>query len=357
MPCDKISQVTAPYKLNRDKQLQGILKDSNITDYEVEISSIAHNVNIKCSTGFYSQVVLPLFTEMSSDAFIVIIDEISISCSSVTGRTDASESNVNAMLVFPLSNDECNTIGSVTVHLHHTSRKAQMQGSSIVDSLRAPVWLLERYLREKLNQMAVSKRQIIDSLNSTVSTTLKGPNSSNQNMCKACNRLISKRFPPANCKKCNNVFHKKCFHGIFHKQSCSEQSVESSPSVSSLPTIANCQNDDTQVPVSHSQSLLSITNQARASELFTLPIGPTSVDPSRNSQPLESLSNTNNNANTDPQPPPSRKEKRQSQQTPVVDPQKFELESKTAQINTAHAKIADLESELSELKDTNKILN
>ena len=43
------------YILNKHKQLGKLCKDTKLDDYELTISPVAHNVNIKCSAGFYTR--------------------------------------------------------------------------------------------------------------------------------------------------------------------------------------------------------------------------------------------------------------------------------------------------------------
>ena len=54
------------YTLNRDKQLAGLYRDAAIQDLEITVSPVAHNVTLKCSKGFYGEVVLPTFMEVSN---------------------------------------------------------------------------------------------------------------------------------------------------------------------------------------------------------------------------------------------------------------------------------------------------
>ena len=54
----------APYTLNRTKQVTKLWNDASINDYEINVSPTAQNINVLCSTGFYSLVVLPAFSSL-----------------------------------------------------------------------------------------------------------------------------------------------------------------------------------------------------------------------------------------------------------------------------------------------------
>ena len=72
-----------PYNLDSNKQLSRLHKDTEIEDFTITVSPIAHNVNIKCSSGFYSEVVLAAFSQIFIN-FQHQIDRVKIICSKIT---------------------------------------------------------------------------------------------------------------------------------------------------------------------------------------------------------------------------------------------------------------------------------
>ena len=70
---------TAPYTLNRDKQMEKIQSDATIEDFVVTVNNNDQNVTIKCSSGFYIQVGRATFvtttqgsTFSKNDVFITL---------------------------------------------------------------------------------------------------------------------------------------------------------------------------------------------------------------------------------------------------------------------------------------------
>ena len=81
------------YTLKQSKQLSRLANDTTIEDFDITVSPIAHNVNIKCSTGFYSLVVLPAFSTIT-DRFRNIVDDVVIKVNSIKGHFDNAASKV-----------------------------------------------------------------------------------------------------------------------------------------------------------------------------------------------------------------------------------------------------------------------
>ena len=81
------------YALQQTKQLTRLAQDTNIEDFDVTVSPVAHNVNIKCSTGFYSLVVLPAFSTLTLQ-YRQIVDKVLIRINSIKGHFDNADSKV-----------------------------------------------------------------------------------------------------------------------------------------------------------------------------------------------------------------------------------------------------------------------
>ena len=74
----------APYNLNREKQVSKLVSDTRLEDYEIVVSPTEQNINVHCSTGFYSLVVLPAFSEIFV-GYTTTTSNISLHCYDITG--------------------------------------------------------------------------------------------------------------------------------------------------------------------------------------------------------------------------------------------------------------------------------
>ena len=123
---------TESYSLNRSKQLKKLSNDTMLKDFTITINNNDENVNIQCNTATYTLVEVPSFQDIKmGDDFNA--ENIRIHCFKITGKINDTDSTVNAVIFFHLYNGY-NTVGDVTVHLHHTRRKLQFQGSTIMSN-------------------------------------------------------------------------------------------------------------------------------------------------------------------------------------------------------------------------------
>ena len=211
----------AKYTLDRNKQLSRLCKDTKIEDYDITVSPIAHNVTIKCSAGFYTQVVLPSFSNMSLQ-YHNTTDGVLLHVVKIEGQVDATGASVTAMIVFELKYEqsrEKSSIGTVTIHLHHSARKIQLQGSSMVhEQIRAPVWFVDNFLKGIFNHYARSKAVDITNFNNAAHDMLTNhlQKISSQDKCGYCANLFGGRSIPENCSSCKKKFHKSCFQDKSH---------------------------------------------------------------------------------------------------------------------------------------------
>ena len=135
------------YSLDRTKQLKKIGKDSLLSDFEIDVSPSNENVNIQCSVGFYTKVAIPAFESISAGGSTVSGD-ICVKCHDVTKRTDVSGAATANVIMYRLYQQNL-SIGQVTVHLYHTTRNVQVQGSALLpDNTKAPIWFVNKILRE-----------------------------------------------------------------------------------------------------------------------------------------------------------------------------------------------------------------
>ena len=136
----------APYTLDREKQINRLAQDTSKDDFEMSVSSNEHNVSILCSTGFYSVVAIPAFEKIDKD-FTMSITNHTVTCVDVIKKLDKSNASVNSVLYFRVVNHHDDLTAKVTIHLHHTTRRIQVQGGSFVNrQKRAAVWLVENFI-------------------------------------------------------------------------------------------------------------------------------------------------------------------------------------------------------------------
>ena len=106
-------------------------------------------------------------------------------------------------------------LGSVKVHLHHSTRTIQIQGSSIMpDSSRAAVWFLKNLILVRFKDQAKAKNFSIRNTNAAILTAFSSRASSpkistkSSNSCLSCNSLFDTRSKPSKCVNCGNFLHK-----------------------------------------------------------------------------------------------------------------------------------------------------
>jgi hypothetical protein len=56
------------FSLDKKKQLKKLRKDTSLADYEIEVSPSSENVNIQCSTGFYTKIAKPALEHLAVGA-------------------------------------------------------------------------------------------------------------------------------------------------------------------------------------------------------------------------------------------------------------------------------------------------
>ena len=206
----------APYSLNRSKQMSKLTKDALINDFEIVVSPNKQNINIMCSTGFYSLIAVPAFSDIAV-GFSRVVAGISVYCHDIVGKHDSTDANVNTLFQFRLLAPDKSSIGGVAIHLHHSKRKVQVQGGSMVDEqTRAGVWFVDNIIRETFAAMSKNQAMDISKFNSAVRGMVSKHNQKNsaQEKCKTCNGHFTGRSLREQCLKCNNHFHKNVFQVV-----------------------------------------------------------------------------------------------------------------------------------------------
>ena len=193
-------------------------RDTAINDFEITINPSNENVNIQCNAGFYAKVAKPAMEDLAFGPSSTI-EDITIKCHDITNRSDATGAATTTVIMFLLHHKHVST-GQVTVHLHHTTRLVQVQGSALLpNGTRAPVWFVERALREKFDAQSKTQSYDISNFNKSVGEILTksvhkvGAKPS----CDGCKSSYSGRSAPVRCAECNLSYYKyKCYQSPNH---------------------------------------------------------------------------------------------------------------------------------------------
>ena len=209
----------AQFRLNPKKQLKKLKQDSFLNDFDITVSPAEHSVSIICSTGFYTLVAIPAFSHTTIGT-TNIVGDIMVHCYDIAGKVDDVGSTVNARMFyrFTRQNDKTSA-GGVTIHLHHTARRVQIQGNTMVTSKsRACVWFVENFLLTRFKLEARSKSFDIERFNTAVSNLVSNhvEKISNMEKCEGCSGHFIGRSVPEQCRICLQKYHKKCFQTEVH---------------------------------------------------------------------------------------------------------------------------------------------
>ena len=132
-------------------------KDASINDFDVTVNNTDQNATIKCSSGFYIQVAKGCFVSLLNSS-VFTKDKIAITVKSITMTNEQSGLESTRLIHFSFMNEE-NILGGVAVHLHHSTRTIQIQGSQIMpDSARAALWFLNNFVTDRFKELAKTKK-------------------------------------------------------------------------------------------------------------------------------------------------------------------------------------------------------
>ena len=226
------SSRTASFALNKEKQILNLGADTYLPDFDITVNDSDKNVNIQCSTAFYDTVAKPVMCGLNKDSSLNF-NNISVNCNHIDYNRDTKGHEYNRVLHVTLGGDGQFSIGKVTIHLHHTKRLLQLQGSaSMPDGNRAPVWFLNTFILERFTRAAKLKHLDIDALNEAIRRAVNknGDAIGTTNNCSECTRQFTTSAKPTICKTCSKYFHKtNCFSS--HTSKCKTRSYKLATSV------------------------------------------------------------------------------------------------------------------------------
>ena len=209
-----VARLVGNYSLNQNKQLAGLAKHSKLQDFDISVNDNDKNVNIQCSTGFYEAVAKPAFASLSK-GFKVELSSVLVECDEIRATHDLSDSLSGVFLKFKLTGCGIRSVpASVSVHLHNTQQKVQLQGGTkMPDNNTAAVWFTQRVLKQRFSLEAKNKKFSIENINKIVaslselnhfpSTAPKPP----PDFCFHCSKRFSAQSRPMVCIRCSNFKH------------------------------------------------------------------------------------------------------------------------------------------------------
>ena len=269
-----VSSLVAQYCLNQQRQLSGLYKHSFVNDFEIVTNDSGRNINIQCSTGFYEAVAKPSLSCLST-GFQTQVESILIECTESRNLVDLAANLPGLLLKFKAyGNGVFPTPASLSVHLHHTQQKVQVQGGAKMPSnITAAAWFVDKVLRERFIAEARDKRFDIENINKIVSnlssTTPLSPSmpSPIPSYCPHCRKKFSSSSRPVTCPKCSLFRHKaKCAPCPSSPLCPPPSALVDASAVVSIPSV--CTSTSNGLPFSSSPVSTGSADSSHASQLL-----------------------------------------------------------------------------------------
>ena len=382
--CDNppIKTRIANYSLNQTKQRDRIREDASLVDYDVKINNNDQNVTIKCSSGFYIQVARASFVTLEKKS-VISHDNVAVLVDEVTVTKELSGLEATMLLHFSFSSGK-DTLGGAAVHLHHSTRTIQIQGSFVMpDSTRAALWFLNNITLSRFKEIAKSKKFQVKNFNNaakllpTPGSVGTNPNPSD-NSCQSCNAIFKTQAKPSLCGSCLKYFHKTCLKE--HSKSCSSRPAHlSSPSFgASLPTSvqsvaaipASVPRTSSAVPPTPSltstpsitglQSSLLVVPTAQSGTMSAGSIAPqprTSLtQPSTSSSVASLLSSSTSNQYLSSVSAPKKQNLKKKQKSVPINTAEHSIDILEKELSAAQAKIVTLDTQIKDKDQEREIL-
>ena len=359
------SKRTTNYKLNQTKQTEKIIKDAKKSDYEVTINNNDQNSTIRCSSGFYLQVGRPCFSSLGNGS-VLNTSSLVITVDDVTKTSDLNGSETNLIMHFSFMNS-LQSCGGVRVHLHHSTRTIQIQGSFLMpNKQRAAAWFVTNVVEKRFKDLAKAKKFAIQSVNNEINKMKNAPHlSSSGSCCQECNISFKTQSRPTLCENCQKLFHKSCHKE--HTKSCvpstlrlqNKNSSSTGFSVSSAtPEATSCasssiQTYTTSLSSSHQVRSTTPTASSTSAPLNSLSSTIVSFVPSTTlSSPIPGPSSSNTSAQPSSPPHavsndvPKKNPKRKQKASPPVCQKEATIEFLQNELNAAQTRIVQLDTDI-----------
>ena len=148
------------HTLNQVKQSNQIIADIGKTAVSFEPNTSGSNVNIDCNPGFYHLIVRPSFCNLQRGYQFTHLST-SFVLTDFTPHLDHTSTEEGRLLQFTFHNRGGEQ--SLSVHLHHTTRRVQVQGAAVMpDHNTAAVYFVNHFLTESFKSLAQTNHQRID---------------------------------------------------------------------------------------------------------------------------------------------------------------------------------------------------
>ena len=216
---------TAPYTLNKEKQLSRLGRNAALNDFDIDVNSDT-NINIQCSSGFYQVVAKPTIASLLVPGLSVA--GVPVYCSDpINPKLDQMKRNVNAVVHFKVGEKDHQE--SATIHLHHTQQKVQVQG-------RAAHWFVYNVLKDIFEKEAENQELSIRNVNNQLNTgtaKLRNSSSSASKSCSHCNKQLRTKSLSI-CISCCQSFHNSKTSPCFQSHPCNAVQLAKNPSQTTI---------------------------------------------------------------------------------------------------------------------------
>ena len=276
---------TTNYKLNQSKQTEKIIKDANKSDYDITINNNDQNSTIRCSSGFYLQVGRPCFSSLVNGS-VLNASSLTITVDDITKSNDLNGTETNLIIHFSFTNN-LQSCGGVRVHLHHSTRTIQIQGSySMPNNQRAAVWFVNNVVEKRFKDLAKTKKFAIQNANNEINKMRKSSHpSSSENSCQECNLSFKPQSRPIGCEKCKKLLHRTCMK--VHNKHC-KSSTLAPPTAMPTPSTSLPSSSSLTIAASSSSSALLHTADNLSSHQVTTTVLTTTTTTAAASSSLSS---------------------------------------------------------------------
>ena len=341
------------FSLNQQKQTKRIIDDAELDDFEVTVNNNDANCSIKCSSGFYFQVGKPCFDALDQHT-VLNFSNIAITVTETFSFLDVNKYEYGRRLRFSFFTHNEN-MGGVVVHLHHSRRNIQIQGSQIMGSCKSAVWFAE-FLISRFEEQARLKKYQIRNTNEFFRQVQSHPPPNvnndqtsfmniNVNACRHCNSTFNAKCKPSLCQRCSSYYHKGCIKD--HSKVCTGLMPDVTSQRSPVTRYWESQQPSVSLP-SHQltdRNTLS-TSAPRIRERAPAPSPNPAAAPVLNE----------NSAATSVNQPCHQKRSHKKQQSPDPETQNLNLEFLKRELSSAQARIVQLDASIEDKDKRIKIL-